>query len=1061
MRESMGVQSSRFTPHGSTQVKAPVCKNIRFINKLRTTVYQPNVQETFKNLRQVMKLGNLLKISLLGGLTITKNGEAVTGLASRKAEALVAYLAYTKRPYARETLADLLWDDRSPKQALGNLRVLLTSLRKRLKPYVIITRQTVAFNLNSNYHLDTAELVERVAATQEEMAGAEILSDAAVAELQQAVAFYRGDFLAGFYLRESRGFEEWALLERERLRRVVIDALQNLVVHHLANRTYQDGLNYAARLLELAPFREEAHRWMMRLLVRTGQRNVALQQYQSCRRLLNEELGVEPMLATTRLYHQIKAISSVGAHNLPSQPTPFIGREAELEKVCRELTRSGSRLLSLVGPGGIGKTRLAIEAAHQCRNTFLRGVCFVPLASLQSEDLLAASIAGSLQLPLSGDRSAKEELMDALREREMLLVLDNFEHFLDGGVVLLNNILQQAPDVRILVTSRERLNLQAERIISVDGLCVPTETDLPNAKNYSAVQLFLQSDFEPTAADMKHIARICQLVEGMPLGIELAAAWTRALSCREIAAEIEESMEFLSVQSRDIPERHRSLGAVFNQSWKHLSEEEQCVFRRLSVFRGGFQYPALRQVAGASLPILTALIDKSFLKKTANERYDVHEMLRQYANKRLEENPQERENVEELYGAYFANFLRQQEESILGSQQQVALAEIEAEIDNIRAMWQWAVEHQKLDIFALSLESLYLFYWARNRSQEGLEAFKQAEKVIPPNKENRLLLARIWVRQGEFHSWLGTHDEVKRLLSKGIEVFQALHAQKDCAISLELLGRTEYYRGEFSRSREHFQKSLTIYHQIKDQYGIALVLNALAQVLCIELTDYSQAHLLLEESLTISRQLGDRYGEARAIINQGSIAQKLKNYDEAKRLFQESLVIYREIDYHHGISAGLNRLGQITHLLGEYETAQSLIEESFELNQTAGNRQAMIGDLKELGNVARAMGAYYEAKTRYIEALQLAHDIGALHQVLDTLTELAQLFAIIDDKERALELLAFALHQPSIGQELKERAENTFAKLAEGILPDTLNRCREKGRVKTMEGIVTKVSAEV
>ncbi len=283
-------------------------------------------------------MGNSLKILLLGGLTIEKNGKPVVGLASRKAQALLAYLVYTERPYAREPLADLLWDDRTQKQALGNLRVLLSSLRKQLAPYILITRHTVAFNPDSNYYLDTADLLERVSAARRETNGAETLSDAAVNELSQVVALYQGDFLAGFYLRESRGFEEWALLERERLRRLVIEALQRLVAHHLASRTYRQGLDYATRLLELDPLQEKAHRQMMRLLIRTGKRSAAMQQYQTCCRILNDELGVEPMLSTTRLYHQIKAISVIGAHNLPPQPTAFVGRQPELEELCGELS---------------------------------------------------------------------------------------------------------------------------------------------------------------------------------------------------------------------------------------------------------------------------------------------------------------------------------------------------------------------------------------------------------------------------------------------------------------------------------------------------------------------------------------------------------------------------------------------------------------------------------------------------------------------------------------------------------------------------------------------------
>jgi predicted ATPase len=454
---------------------------------------------------------------------------------------------------------------------------------------------------------------------------------------------------------------------------------------------------------------------MMLLLAKSGQRSAALAQYETCRRHLAEELGVDPSAETQVLYTRLKAAAVPHPHNLPPQTTPFVGRETELARIANYLETPDCRLLTLVGLGGVGKTRLALQAAAANLALFQDGVFFVSLTAVDSPEALVAHLAGALNFSPGGPLDPKAQLLNYLRSKEVLLALDNFEQLLSvpaggkqGGADWVIEILRAAPRVKVLTTSRERLNLQEEWVLEVGGLEYPQEdwimdsersslfqpsnppvfqsSSLPTlqpSNSYSAIALFIQlarrvqPDFTLSDANQAEVIRLCRLLQGMPLGLELATTWLPVLSCTEIVAEIERDLDFLATSVRNVPDRHRSMRAVFESSWSLLSEPERNVLKRLSVFQGGFRREAALQVAGASLPLLLGLLNKSFVRRDATGRYDMHELIRQYAADKLAQSPLEKEQTKDQHCAYYAEFMRQRDGRLESTQQLETVREIE------------------------------------------------------------------------------------------------------------------------------------------------------------------------------------------------------------------------------------------------------------------------------------------------------------------------------------------------------------------------------------------------
>jgi DNA-binding SARP family transcriptional activator/predicted ATPase len=1070
-----------------------------------------------------------LSISLLGSFQATLDGRPVTGFGTDKARALLAYLAVeANRPHRRDALAGLLWANSPQANARQSLRQALADLRRalgdanRAVPFLSICRETVRFNPDSDHTLDVAEFTALAETIRVHCHSHPERCLGCTRRMEQMLALYAGAFLGGFFLADSIAFEEWATLRREHLQRQILEALANLTVYYERRGEVAQAIDAAHRQVQIEPWSEEAHRYLMRLLALAGRRSAALAQYRACRRVLAEELGLKPTRETTALYDQIRdqghgAVASFSQarllprHNLPLAATPFVGRGDDLVALADLLADPDCRLITLTGPGGIGKTRLALQVAAD-QVGLHHSVTFVSLAGLDSPDLLATTIAEALGLQLHSQGDPEQQLLDFLREKELLLVLDNMEHLLAGSD-LLARILRRAPGTILLVTSRERLNLQEEWLYEVDGLACPSDPGAASLETYSAVSLFMQTTrrghrkfyLSPQAAPA--VARICQLVEGMPLAVELAAAWVPLHTCQEVAREIEHNLDILATTLRNVPARHRSLRAAFEHSWSLLSETERATLCTLSLFHGGFESEAAEHVTGAPFQTLAALVDKSLLRRDSAGRYEMHRLLQQYAHETLRTDPVAKRRAEDRFCDYYSRFLHERAGWLRGSKQAEALQAIAAVFDNVRQMWHLADARGNVRAMGSALAGLGMFYAIRCWNQEGARTFGEAARRLSAasqaghsqgheSRQQDMVLGQLLAWQGYFAHQLGQHSEAQVLLERSLDLLHRHPAPRERAFSLYTLGQVHCHgQNDYQEAERCFSQSLALYEAGDDPYGRAQSLDGLGDVaarqgrhsearqyyeaglaLRREIGDlwgistslgslgglagrqgaYAEARRWFEQSLAISRDLENPRGTAACLHNLSTVAYLQEDYDEAQRLRQETLDICRQIGYRWGIANSLKSLGDVARRLGEHAQAMRYLQESLALLEE-GDRRSQAYTLNSLGTVAHTMGESQESRQYFQRALEAAMEIKEPALALDILMSLAKLAAEDGDVVRALEILAFVLHHPACEQQTRDQAEPLRAELAQRISTDALNAAEARSRALELDELAAQV----
>ncbi len=754
------------------------------------------------------------------------------------------------------------------------------------------------------------------------------------------------------------------------------------------------------------------------------------------------------------------AVTQQAPHNLPNQLTPFIGRATELAAVGTLLAEPNVRLITILGPGGMGKTRLslAVGESHLADPRFVHGVYFVALAPLNQAQHIATTLAEVLSFPLQSGGTTHtplQQLLDHLRTKQMLLIFDNFEHLLLGADVV-PQILQAAPQIRILATSRERLRVLGEHLFVLQGLIDDEPMSAVVGSISAAAQLFLQSarqvqpDLVLHGEELAQVARICRLVEGMPLGIELAAAWSDVLSPAEIAGEIEQNLDFLGAEQRGGQEHQRSVRAVFDSTWNRLGQEEQAVFARLSVFRGGLTRESAQQVAGASLRLLSTLIGKSLLQhEREHGRYTLHELLRQFAKEKLLIDSQTADTTYDRHCVFYAALLGGQEERLKSRHHASAVGEIEAEIENIRAAWQWAVVHRKLDEIDHCVQSLSIFYITKCWYQEGASVFAQAAdalQMVHPAGRQGVLLSKILTKQGWMLENLGAQvqgaysgESAQMLYQRSLSILEIVGAQSQGGEALTHLGHLLTHAGDFERGLALNQEALTFYTQQHDFYGMSRTLHNLGYT-CHWIGQYQEAIRYFQQGIAICEQRGDLriLGDILNLLSDTYIA--LDKYEDAKRAAQASLTARTAASDQRGIAWSLNTLGAVAWYQRDFVAAKQLAEASLALFREVGLTVTKDAPLNILGKIACSLGDYRQAKTHFFTILASHLEAGTLNDswlAAMAITSLATVLAHEDKTAQAVELLTLVQRHPTAWHETRMQAAKLQAELAPDIAADS------------------------
>jgi predicted ATPase/transcriptional regulator with XRE-family HTH domain len=731
--------------------------------------------------------------------------------------------------------------------------------------------------------------------------------------------------------------------------------------------------------------------------------------------------------------------------NIPHQLTPLIGREAELVAMGKLFKDPQCRLLTLTGVGGIGKTRLAIEFAARERSAFPGGVFYISLTAIISPDKIAPAIADVLEFSFSGPVDPREQLLHFIStniKQEALFILDNLEHLLVqqsietgqyGVVDLVSEILQRLPGVKILATSRERLNLYGEWTYELHGLSVPPPNYEGRLEEYGSSVLFIKSaqrmkaNIQVTADDRESLVRICQLVEGVPLAIELAAAWVGIVSCQEIAQEIRANMDFLTTSMREIPARHRSIRATFNHSWNLLSDDERGALCQLAVFRGGFDRKAAYQIAGASLPLLASLNTKSLVRRAESGRYDLHEVIRQYASSYLNEHPCKHETCER-HCEYYLALVQDRENSLKSASQQEAIHQLSEEIDNIRVAWSWAIYNKKITQLGGAGRAFGWYFEVVGLYLEGVEQLELLVQALKDGSQDHQwprILGLALVHQGLLYLREGEFDHARTRYEEAIAVLRPVAEQALLADALIFLAIIVHLNGDFERARSLVEEGLSFAQAGHDRWFEALAFCNLGYISSL-MGRYAEGYEQMMAGLAIWRTIGDPHAIALGMNYVVPTLIGLNRPGEARALMQESIALCEQSKNRWGMGTAYRFLGLAALAEGQFSEAQGYFRKSLEIFGEYIVGWDIARTLSYLGEATMLAGDLPEAREIYLNALLLAVQVKAMPIALDSFLGLAQIFVQTGETISGLRLSDYVLNHAASTQETKDRARRLY-----------------------------------
>lgn len=982
-------------------------------------------------------LEHLWRIELFGGLSATRDRQTITRFRTQRTGMLLAYLAcHLHRTHAREALIEFLWPDGNPDAGRTSLRTALASLRRQLEPPgtlhggILIADRTHARLNPCGVQTDVAAFQAAV-----EAAARSATPEEQAQTLNPAISLYRGEFLPGFY-------DDWVLAERERLAELFQSALEQLILCKEAAGEWGQAVDLALRAIQADPLREEAHRTVMRLYAVMGQPRAALRHLEETKRLWQEQLGQDLSAATIAFARSMQAgaadipkinkqgyrgrhSSTLAVAPAPSLPAPFpishlplaftrfFGRQPEIARVKALLGVRGTRLVTLTGIGGGGKTRLALEAATRMQDTFGESIYFAPLADRAQASQLADAVLEALPLERSGSLTPREQATQALLDQgPVLLILDNFEHLIEEGVPWLRDLLVCVPALICLVTSRRPLGIAGEQEIPIDPLPIPAEPDTPERLGECVgAALFVdraqavKPDFQITARNSAAIGALCRRLEGIPLAIELVAARAKTQTPARMLAHLEHRLDYLTSRRRDADPRHHSLRTALEWSHDLLPISLAHLYARLSVFRGGWTAEAVEAVCGTPARELMAQLRECSLVVRQNcggeERFRMLEVVREHAAEKLDS--KEQTALEEHHAAYFVGLAETAEPGLLGPEQARWLKRLEAEHDNMRAVLDG---HGAREVEAgLRLAgAAWRFWYVRGYGTEGRERLAAALAGAPERTKER---AKALNGAGALAWKQCDHADARTLFEECLDIGRQLGLRDGVASALANLANISGTQGDHDRARLLLEESLALKRESGNKSGVAGALNNLGIVATAQ-SDYAAAQTLLNECLLLRRELGDEGGVANALNNLGSVVCYQGDYDQARVLLEESLRLQRRLGNKGGMANAITNLGDVAREQGRHEEARALFEEGLTVQQELGDKVSAAYPLYGLGLLSMRQGDVGAARRHFQDCLRLRWEAEDKSGVAACLERLAGVWHAEGRPENACRLLGAA-----------------------------------------------------
>ncbi|HET6387069.1 MAG TPA: BTAD domain-containing putative transcriptional regulator [Armatimonadota bacterium] len=943
-------------------------------------------------------MARLWDIRLLGGVAILSGDYSISRFKTHKTALLLARLAHAcPAKLSREQLAEQLWPESDPEVARSILRSMLSSLRRQLEPPgvmtgSVLTADRIHIGLDPGAVLVDTREFERLATAANDAGSTEARAEL----LEQASEQYAGELLPGFY-------EDWILWERDRLQRLHQSVLSGLAEALQELGRPDRALHQALRAISADPLNESAHGRVIQIYLDAGQPDEARQQYDRMSATLWNELESRPSPEVSALVAHLSPTGETlilprdpkrqgrrqGRTTTPDrtyrppadteksgwepgrgrpvfQPDRFFGREDDLARLDRLLVPPYGRLITVIGPGGVGKTRLAAEFAEAAATTRSIPYWLVPLADLSDPELLWEEIARVLQFPSVIGATPFEELVITLSGRPSLLVLDNFEHLVEGGAEAVADLMAALPDLCCVVTSRQALEIAAEQLYRLEPLPVPAGPE-PSDRlaEYAAVKLFVSRarravpDFHANERNAGALGALIARLEGLPLSIELAAGWAQTLTPAAMLERLGSRFDFLVSPRRDMPARHRALRATLDRSYAFLPPDLRRLLGQLSVFRGGFTVETTQEVcancrAAERLRQLQAASMVSPVDREGEIRFRLPEALREYAGEQL--GAAEHEDLQSRHLGWVLGLAQEAEKELTGREQVRWAAQLDEEYENIRA----ALEHALASDPTVALDlsgSLWRYWYLRGLLREGSRWLTQAldicEAPAPALRGKALNAAGILTaRQGDT-------EGARRLYEESLIVFRELGDQRGIANALCNLASTLLTQKQFSRATTLYEEALSAYRKLNYDRGVILVTANLG-VLAVDQKEYSAAKPLLKECALLSREAGNLFSEALALHNLGEALRGEQDCAGARTRYGQALWIFLELGERHVIAHTIRGLAAIYLEESEWQTAASLFCLADEIFREAGVKLAA-GAEQELDTQLRALREHLDA----------------------------------------------------------------------------------------------------